>query len=82
MISVGGTIVVDFMTNEGTSDPKLDGGEMKVVTSADGGATWSAPIVTGPDGSHWPGLQALEDNDFLVLNTLDGSGLISQRWRL
>lgn len=82
VINVGGTLVVDFMTNEDGSPAQLDGGKMKVVTSADGGSTWSSSVVTGETGSHWPGMYSLDASTFLALYSFDGVGLVSQKYQL
>ncbi|UNI21263.1 hypothetical protein JDV02_007268 [Purpureocillium takamizusanense] len=82
VINVGGILVVSFMTNEDTRDlPNVDGGELKIVWSTDRGVTWSSPITVGQRGSHWPGMMALNDTDFLVTWSQDGSGMLSQKFR-
>ncbi|KAI1263730.1 glycoside hydrolase family 93 protein [Xylariaceae sp. FL1019] len=81
--NVGGTLVASFMTNEdvpGLDD--LDGGQMKVITSADGGQTWSGSVVTGDTGSHWPGLLTRDATHFLALYSRDGLGGVSQLYQL
>ncbi|KAK1831966.1 glycoside hydrolase [Podospora conica] len=92
--NVGGALVVSFMTNEGTVDVgQLDGGQMKVVTSVDGGRTWSSgggradgtsngATVTADIGAHWPGMYTLDDEHFLALYSKDGIGAVSQVYRL
>ena len=82
VINVGGTLVVDFMTNENTNTPHLDGGQMKVVTSTDGGKSWGGATVTGGTGSHWPGMFALNNDEFLALYSQNGHGLVSQKYRV
>ncbi|OAA71876.1 glycoside hydrolase family 93 protein [Akanthomyces lecanii RCEF 1005] len=82
VINVGDTLVVDFMTNENTNTPQLDGGQMKVVTSTDGGKSWGGATVTGEAGSHWPGMVALNNNGFLALYSQNGHGLVSQKYRV
>lgn len=82
VINVGGTLVADFMTNEDGGSDMLDGGKMKVVTSTDGGRSWSAAVVTGETGSHWPGMYSLDSSTFLVLYAFDGAGLLSQKYQL
>ncbi|KND86905.1 hypothetical protein TOPH_08448 [Tolypocladium ophioglossoides CBS 100239] len=85
IVNVGGTLVADFMSNEDV-DPRngnyVDGGQMKVVTSTNGGLIWSDPVVTGTKGSHWPGLFSLDDSHFLGLWQQDPEGLVSQKFRL
>ncbi|GJN67805.1 hypothetical protein PLICBS_001847 [Purpureocillium lilacinum] len=81
VINVGGTLVVSFMTNEDTPEmPNVDGGELKIVTSKDLGKTWSSPVVVGKKGSHWPGIMALNDKEFLVTWSQDGSGMLAQKF--
>ena len=83
VVNVGGTIVVDFMTNEnGGGSGGVDGGEMMTVTSTDGGHTYSGPTIVGPIGSHWPGMLSLSSNSFLAMFGLDGVGMISQIWNI
>ncbi|KAI0140207.1 glycoside hydrolase family 93 protein [Xylariaceae sp. FL1272] len=81
--NVGGTLVASFMTNEdvpGLND--LDGGQMKVITSTDGGNTWSGSVVTGETGSHWPGLLTRDATHFLALYSRSGLGAVSQLYQL
>ncbi|KAK3347233.1 glycoside hydrolase family 93 protein [Lasiosphaeria hispida] len=86
---VGGTLVTSFMTNEGVGTPQLDGGQMKVVTSVNGGQTWSsggagsavAATVAADVGAHWPGLYAIDQSHFLALYSMDGIGAVSQLYR-
>ncbi|KAK3395097.1 glycoside hydrolase family 93 protein [Podospora didyma] len=91
VINVSGGLVASFMTNEAApSLPEVDGGQMKVVTSIDGGRNWSsfgagcsvAAMVTADTGAHWPGLYALDGNRFLALYSRDGLGAVSQLYRL
>ncbi|POR36833.1 Uncharacterized protein TPAR_02958 [Tolypocladium paradoxum] len=84
IVNVGGILVADFMSNEDVDKPgnNIDGGEMKVVTSKDGGRSWSNPVVTGTKGSHWPGLFTLDNSHFLGLWQQDPTGLVSQKFRL
>ena len=76
VISVGNTLVASFMTDEDAplgDWPK--GAAMKIVTSQDGGATWTQlTTVTGTaPNSYWPGLLAMDDNSFLALSDQGGS---------
>lgn len=80
VVKVGGNLVVSFMTNENTDTPRLDGGEMKVVISSDGGGNWSKSTVTGGAGSHWAGLFSLGSTEFMALYAQDGHGLVSQKY--
>ncbi|UKZ76834.1 hypothetical protein TrVFT333_004549 [Trichoderma virens FT-333] len=85
VVNVGGTLVTSFMTNEdvaGTGGNGIDGAQMKVVTSTDGGSTWSGTTVTGDARSHWPGLFTLDQNHFLALYTKDGLGAVSQDYQI
>ncbi|KKP02561.1 hypothetical protein THAR02_05332 [Trichoderma harzianum] len=85
VVNVGGTLVTSFMTNEdvaGTGGNGIDGAQMKVVTSTDGGSTWSGTTITGDAGSHWPGLYTVDQTHFLALYTKDGLGAVSQEYQL
>ena len=79
VINVGGTLVASFMSNEAGNGPGVDNGEMKVVTSTDGGVTWSGATVISGLGSHWPGMQVLDDKNFLALYSFSGLGLVSHK---
>jgi hypothetical protein len=81
VINVGGTLIVDFMSNEAGGGPGVDGGEMKAVTSTDGGRTWGPATVIGGLPSHWPGMYALDDRMFLALYG-GPRGLVSHRWSI
>ncbi|KAI1644005.1 glycoside hydrolase family 93 protein [Daldinia loculata] len=81
--NVWGTLVASFMTNEdveGTSG--YDGAQMKVITSVDGGKTWSGSVVTGEAASHWPGVFNRDATHFLALYSKDGLGAVSQLYEL
>ncbi|KAI1475160.1 glycoside hydrolase family 93 protein [Daldinia eschscholtzii] len=81
--NVWGTLVASFMTNEdveGTSG--YDGAQMKVITSVDGGKTWSGSVVTGEAASHWPGIFNRDPTHFLALYSKDGLGAVSQLYEL
>ncbi|KND88089.1 hypothetical protein TOPH_07320 [Tolypocladium ophioglossoides CBS 100239] len=82
VINVGGRLVASFMTNEDSNTPALDGGQMKVIVSTDGGRSWGGSTVTGNTGSHWAGMYPLDSNQFLALYSFDGAGLVSQRYHL
>jgi hypothetical protein len=82
VINVGGTLVVDFMSNEAGTQAGVDNGEMKVVTSTDGGRTWSPPTVIAGLGSHWPGMHVIDDRTFLALYSFNSLGLVSHRHTL
>ncbi|KAK0669858.1 family 93 putative glycoside hydrolase [Cercophora samala] len=91
VVSVGGVLVGSFMTNEGGSEgggEGVDGGEMKIVLSRDGGKSWERAgdgkgegemaAVAAAKGSHWPGLFKLDDRRFLGLYSADGVGAVSR----
>ncbi|VBB79385.1 Putative Glycoside Hydrolase Family 93 [Podospora comata] len=92
VVSVGGVLVVSFMTNEGVSESEggegVDGGEMKIVLSRDGGRRWEGvgdgngegerAAVAAGRGSHWPGLFRLDDRRFLGLYSANGAGAVSR----
>ncbi|KAK4081318.1 CAZyme family GH93 [Trichoderma aggressivum f. europaeum] len=85
VVNVGGTLVTSFMTNEdvdGIGPNGIDGAQMKVVTSTNGGSTWSGATVTGNASSHWPGLYTLDQTHFLALYSKDGLGVVSQEYQL
>lgn len=82
VINVGGKLVVSFMTNEDVDIPQVDGGQMKVIVSTNGGQSWGGSTVTGDRGSHWPGLLTLGSTEFLALYSQNGKGLISQKYRV
>ncbi|KAI0114532.1 glycoside hydrolase family 93 protein [Nemania sp. FL0031] len=80
--NVGGTLVTSFMTDESIGDTGADGGQMKVVTSTNGGNSWSSSVVTGEVASHWPGLFTRDSTHFLALYSKDGLGAVSQLYQL
>jgi hypothetical protein len=82
VVSVGGTLVVSFMTDESTGGNGADGAQMKVITSTNGGKTWSGSVVTGEVASHWPGLFAQDSTHFLALYSKNGVGAVSQLYQL
>ena len=55
---------------------------MKVITSGDGGKTWSGSYIVGPAPAHWPGLFNLDPNHFLALTNHATGGPISQVWSI
>lgn len=72
IITVGGTLVVSFQTNEdsaleGPAGNYLDGSVAKVITSGDGGRGWGDKIAVGGVVSVWPGMVVLDAGTFLVL---------------
>lgn len=79
VVNVGGRLVASFMEKDTTN---VDGGEMKVVVSTDGGQTWGGPTVTGSQGSHWPGLFSISSSEFLALYSINGKGLVSQKYQV
>ena len=81
VVTVGGTVVASFMTNEdGGSSSGVDGGDMQTVGSTNGGTAWSGPTVVSPVGSHWGGMLAESDTTFFTLVAQDGPGLVSELW--
>ena len=69
VINVGGTLVVSFMTDE--DQPGTP--SAKVVTSGDGGATWTNKLTFSGAVSHWPGLLTLDSSSFLGLADRGGA---------
>ncbi|KAI0976269.1 glycoside hydrolase family 93 protein [Xylaria arbuscula] len=82
VINAGGTLVASFMTDESVGDTGPDGAQMKVITSTNGGASWSSSVVTGQVASHWPGLFTVDSSHFLALYSKDGLGAVSQLYQL
>ncbi|KAI1368394.1 glycoside hydrolase family 93 protein [Xylaria arbuscula] len=82
VVNVGGTLVASFMTDESVGSTGADGAQMKVVTSTNGGATWSGAVVTGEVASHWPGLFTRDSTHFLALYSRNGYGAVSQLYQL
>ena len=83
VVNVGGVLVTSFMSTEATGGATdVDGGQFRVVTSTDGGATWSASVVAGAAPAHWPGLWTLDATHFLALYSEDGDGAVSQLYEL
>ncbi|KAI1192616.1 glycoside hydrolase family 93 protein [Nemania serpens] len=80
--NAGGTLVVSFMTDESVGGTGADGAQMKVITSTNGGGSWSGSVVTGQVASHWPGLFARDSTHFLALYSKDGIGAVSQLYQL
>ncbi|RYP42823.1 hypothetical protein DL770_011637 [Monosporascus sp. CRB-9-2] len=82
--NVWGTLVASFMTNEDWTEGAngYDGAEMKVITSVDGGRTWSGSVVVGPAHSHWPGIFNRDPTHFLALYSRDEIGAVSQLYEL
>lgn len=86
IINVGGTLVASFMTNKNTQrnedDSDVDGGEMQLTTSKDGGKNWNViPQPVGKKGSHWPGLLGLDRSTFLGM-WQQGADLQTRRFKL
>ncbi|GJC87073.1 hypothetical protein ColLi_09911 [Colletotrichum liriopes] len=78
-----GTLVTSFMTNEDADNGYgYDFAEMKVITSVNGGKTWSSSVVTGPAQAHWPGLFNRDPTHFLALYSREGIGAVSQLYEL
>lgn len=71
------------MTNEDVDNGRgYDFAQMKVITSIDGGKTWSGSVVTGEAASHWPGIFNRDPTHFLALYSRDGFGAVSQLYEL
>jgi hypothetical protein len=67
VISVGGTAVVSFMTDEDTSLHSLiNGASAKIVTNASGGNSWGHKLTVSDVQSNWPGM--LKCNDESIRN--------------
>ena len=78
VVNVWGTIVVIFNTNEDTVLPSYSAANSKVMTSTDGGNTWSNKLtVLGQ--SDWPGLMLLDQSSFLVTAHCGSQGAVSQK---
>ncbi|KAF2247909.1 glycoside hydrolase family 93 protein [Trematosphaeria pertusa] len=75
IVNVPGLLVVSFMTNQDQpdgdySDPTLQYVDMKVITSGDGGATWSPPTKVIPQAG-WGGVTAVEGGVMVLAATHD-----------
>ena len=78
VINVGGTLAVSFMTDEDTQLGQwTSGAGSKLVTSADGGATWGNKVEVFAFQANWPGMVTLDDSNFLYLS--DAGGAKSRR---
>lgn len=81
VVNVGGTIIVDFMTNEDGGDCcGVDNGAMKTVRSDDQGRSFGGLTTIGQVGSHWPGMLSLDNNRFLAMYGLNGQGMVAAAW--
>lgn len=69
VISVGGTLVVSFQTDEDSPGSDVT----KVVTSGDGGVTWGHKLTFSPAVSQWAGLMTLDASSFLALAAHSGA---------
>ncbi|KAH8777842.1 glycoside hydrolase family 93 protein [Diaporthe sp. PMI_573] len=69
-VNVGGTLVAGFMTNEGTNSSGTVPGDFKVVSSVDGGETWSESVLIAREAI-WPGLYSLGRDRFLAMYSFD-----------
>ncbi|KAG6354023.1 hypothetical protein INS49_004994 [Diaporthe citri] len=70
VVNVGGTLVAGFMTNEGTNSSGTVPGDFKVVSSVDGGETWSKSVLIAREAV-WPGLYSLGRDRFLAMYSFD-----------
>jgi BNR repeat-like domain len=72
--NVGGTLVCSFMTDEDTSEHSwVNGANAKLLTSADGGATWGNKLMWSDVQSNWPGLLTLTSTSFLGMADYNGA---------
>lgn len=68
VVNVGGNLVVSFMTDEDTQRHDwVQGAAAKLVTSGDGGDTWSNKFQVFEPQANWPGMLTLDDDSFLYL---------------
>ncbi|KXT10773.1 hypothetical protein AC579_2316 [Pseudocercospora musae] len=68
VVNLGGNLVVSFMTDEDTQqDNWVQGAAAKLVTSGDGGETWSNNFQVSEPQANWPGMLTLDDDSFLYL---------------
>jgi Neuraminidase (sialidase) len=72
VINVGGTLVVSFMY-----DPNNDeDASIQLVTSTDGGSTWSTITEAFPTAASWAGMMTLsDDTSFLVMASIGNTAL-------
>ncbi len=78
IITVGGTLVVSFQTNEDSelSAPApsyVSRTTAKVITSADQGGTWGNKITVGGAVSVWPSLYTLDTASLLMMFDMGGA---------
>ena len=66
VLNVWGALVVSFMTGESMGQKSYANGEVKVLTSADGGKTWGQKMKVFDAPNQWPGLFVLDQDNFLV----------------
>lgn len=67
-------LAVVFMTDEDTGLHQwVNGSDVKMVVSADGGRTWGGKVTVGGVQSNWPGVVAVGDGEVLVLYESGGS---------
>ncbi|KAI9654138.1 MAG: hypothetical protein M1831_005492 [Alyxoria varia] len=66
VLNVWGTLVVSFMTDESLEQKEYANGEVKILTSTDGGKTWGQKLKVFDAKNQWPGLFVLGPDDFLV----------------
>lgn len=72
--NVGGTLVVSFMTDEDTQEHNwFQGAGAKLITSGDGGASWSNKFEVFAPQANWPALLNLDDSSFLYMADHDGA---------
>ncbi|KAH7096969.1 Sialidase [Auriculariales sp. MPI-PUGE-AT-0066] len=78
VVAVGNTLVASFMTDEdapGASGAWPAGASMKIVTSQDGGATWTqkTTVFNSAPNSFWPGMITLDGTSLLAVADQAGS---------
>ncbi|MCJ1297898.1 hypothetical protein MMC08_000686 [Hypocenomyce scalaris] len=68
IVTLGSTLAVAFMTDEDTSLHQwINGSDVKMLFSADGGNSWAGKVTVGPVQSNWPGLVGLNQTTALVM---------------
>ncbi|RPB17147.1 neuraminidase [Morchella conica CCBAS932] len=79
--SVGGSLVVSFMTDEDTGLHQwVSGASAKIVAStaiSSGSVTWGNKLTVGGVQSNWPGMLTIDDRHVMVM--YDNGGAKSQR---
>ena len=77
VISVNGSLVCSFMTDEDTQRHEwIQGAGAKLVVSEDGGRSWSDKLDWSPPQSNWPGLLTLDKGEFLAMADHGGVNVV------